>query len=68
MSVQPFGSGAARAAGANLVSAALSTPQGQAAVASTMVLTVAAAPVVVVVAATGGIVYAIERTMNWLNF
>lgn len=67
MSDQEIGKSVVQAVGSNLAYAALSTPQGQAALASTVVLAVAAAPAVAVVAATAGIVYAIERGMNWLN-
>lgn len=69
MSAQSQGavSGAAQAAGANLMIAALSTPPGQAAIAGTVAMGVAVAPVVAVVAATAGIVYATAKVADWLN-
>ena len=47
--------------------AALSTPQGQAAMAGTVALGVAAAPVVTIVAATAGVVYVTAKLAEWLD-
>ncbi len=67
MSVQAFGTGAAEAAGFNLVNEALKTPQGQAAVVGTVALAVAAAPVVAVAAGTAGVVYLAAKIGNWIE-
>ncbi len=67
MSGETIGNGVAQGVASNLVTAALSTPQGQVVVAETVALAVAAAPVVVVVAATAGVVYAVAKIADRLN-
>jgi len=67
MADQNLGKQIAQEVGLNLASAALKTPQGQAAVAGTVALAVAAAPAVAVIAATGGVVYGMAKVMEFLD-
>ncbi len=64
---QALVSGAAQTVGSNVATAILSTPPGQAAMASTVAVAVAAAPVVAAVATTGAIVYGIAKVMEALD-
>lgn len=66
MSRESIGNGIAQGVAANLVSATLNTPQGQAAVAETAALAVAAAPVVATVAVGGAIGYGIAKIIERL--
>jgi hypothetical protein len=70
MSAQSQGavSGAAQAAGATLMCAALGTPPGQAATAATVAAAVAAAPVLAVVALTAGVVYVTAKVAEAAGF
>jgi hypothetical protein len=68
MAEQNLGKQIAQEVGANLVNAALKTPQGQAAMAGTVALACAAAPAIAVVAATGGLVYGMSKVADWLDF
>ena len=67
MSGESIGSGVAQGVASNLVTAALTTPQGQVVVAETVALAVAAAPVAVVVAGTAGVLYVAAKIADLLN-